>query len=63
MMRESRREGRGRGEGRGEERRQYSEREGCSDKEEFHNLLIAHTTKAPLIYIYISRADGSVRPG
>lgn len=43
--------------------RQYGEREGCSDREEFHNLLIAHTTKAPLIYIYISRADGSVHPG
>lgn len=43
---------------------QYGKRERCSDREEFHNFLIAHTTKAPLIYIYISRADGTVlRPG
>jgi len=35
--------------------------EGPPDREEFHKLLIAHTTKAALIYIYISRADGTPR--
>lgn len=32
-------------------------KEGCSDREEFHNLLIAHTMIAPLIYIYISHSN------
>jgi hypothetical protein len=35
--------------------------EGPPDREEFHKFLIAHTTIAALIYIYISRADGTSR--